>query len=450
MDDLATAVARGDAAAVSRLLEAGADPDTLAEDGLPVLCRAIAAYDVAVASALVEGGADQGRELPDGTTALIRAIDGGSPSLVTAVLGREPRLRLPAAERKRLLDRARHWYERGAQAELRDRTEAFGRVQRTRVMDDEYSHVTQLTLGGTTIRAGHGAILTDLEWAFRVLTPVDELAARALAQGDPDHADWSSVRWTLSQRESKQTWSAVAAYRHAPDPLSRLFALDVLLAYVLCRWTRREETADLLVSWAMEGEEDPEVLAELLRVLGETEHAEFVTVGLRYAGHPDPRVRTKVPDLLAECGDDTPASLTAETRAALFQLVADEHWHVRAMTGAALCRVRDGDPAVTDVIVTLLGDPVAQVRASTAEAVSHREDRSPAVADALFALLDDEDKEDDLSTRLNAVYGLIRREDPRIAEAVARVSSGPYPDHVADHRLSAIWHWERNHRRDTT
>lgn len=126
------------------------------------------------------------------------------------------------------------------------------------------------------------------------------------------------MRWALSQRESKQTWSAVSAYRHARGSLSRLFALDVLLAYVLGRWTWHEETADLLVTWALEGEEDPEVLAELLRVLGETEHAEFVTVGLRYAGHPDPRVRAKVPDLLAECGD-TPASLTAETRAALFR-----------------------------------------------------------------------------------------------------------------------------------
>ncbi|MFJ5559955.1 HEAT repeat domain-containing protein [Streptomyces sp. NPDC093250] len=439
MDELATAVARGHAEAVARLLEAGADPDTLGDDGLPVLCRAVAGYDVAVASALVEGGADQDRKLPDGTTALIRAIDGGSPSLVTAVLGWEPRLRLPAAVRERLLGRARHWYEV-------DKTGAFGPVHRTRVMDDEYCHVTQLTLGGTTVRAGHGAILTHLEWAFHVLTPVDELAARALSQGDPDHVDWSSVRWALSQRESKQTWSAVSAYRHARGSLSRLFALDVLLAYVLGRWTWREETADLLVTWAMEGEEDPEVLAELLRVLGETEHAEFVTVGLRYARHPDPRVRAKVPDLLAECGD-TPASLTAETRAALFRLVADEDWHVRAMAGGALCRVRDRDSAVTDVIVALLSDPEAEVRAWVAEAVSHRGDRSPAVADALFALLD---KEDDVSTRLNAVYGLIRREDPRIAEAVAHVGSDPYPDYVADHRLSAIWHWERHHRRGNT
>ncbi|MGW4022500.1 hypothetical protein [Streptomyces sp. NPDC005009] len=36
---LVAAVGSGDAKAVTRLLEAGADPDTLADDGLPVLCR---------------------------------------------------------------------------------------------------------------------------------------------------------------------------------------------------------------------------------------------------------------------------------------------------------------------------------------------------------------------------------------------------------------------------
>ncbi|MFJ8184542.1 ankyrin repeat domain-containing protein [Streptomyces sp. NPDC096105] len=84
------AVGRGDEQDVRRLLEAGADPDTLTEDGLPVLCRAIAAHD---ADALVEAGADPDRGLPDGTTPLGRAVDGGSPAVVTAALGRDPMLR---------------------------------------------------------------------------------------------------------------------------------------------------------------------------------------------------------------------------------------------------------------------------------------------------------------------------------------------------------------------
>lgn len=72
------AVGRGDEQDVRRLLEAGADPDTLTEDGLPVLCRAIAAHDADVADALVEAGADPDRGLPDCTTPLERAVDGGS------------------------------------------------------------------------------------------------------------------------------------------------------------------------------------------------------------------------------------------------------------------------------------------------------------------------------------------------------------------------------------
>ncbi|MER7489046.1 HEAT repeat domain-containing protein [Streptomyces sp. NPDC126497] len=443
--ELVAAVGSGDAEAVTRLLEAGADPDTLADDGLPVLCRAIAAYDEEVADALVEGGADPDRKLPDGTTPLVRAVDGGSPSVVTAVLGRDPLVRLSESGRRELLARARRWYERGAEAGLRDRTGASGPVHRARVMDDEYRHVTQLTQDGSTVRAGHGAILTNLEWAFRVLTPVDELAARALAPGDPDHVDWSSVTWVLCQRRSKETWSAMAAYRHSSAPLARRFALDALWTYAWCPWLSRrnsyeKEMADLLVSWATDGDEDPEVLAEVLRLLDEADRPESVALGLRYAGHRDPRVRAKVPDLLIVWEDPSPIP-GAEARAALLALAADEDWHVRAAAGGALCAARDGGPEVTDAVVALLRDPAAEVRAWMSETVTRCEDRSTAVADALFALLDEEDP----SVRLNAAYALLRRKDPRTAEAVERVGPlshfGPGPDH----RLSTIWDWERNH-----
>ncbi len=99
-----------------------------------MLCRAIAAHEADVAEALVEAGADQDRELPDGTTPLVRAVDGGSPATVTAVLGREPRLRLPESERAALLARARRWYEEGAEAVLRQRTDAPGPVNSTTVI----------------------------------------------------------------------------------------------------------------------------------------------------------------------------------------------------------------------------------------------------------------------------------------------------------------------------
>ncbi|WP_323180230.1 ankyrin repeat domain-containing protein [Streptomyces sp. NBC_01363] len=119
---LVSAVRAGDARAVrSLLVESGTDPDTVDATGLPVLCVAVAAYDEHVTGALVEGGADPDRLLPDGTTPLWRAVDGGSPAIVSAVLGDEPRLRLSEASRERLLVLARNWYETGAVEEFRRR-----------------------------------------------------------------------------------------------------------------------------------------------------------------------------------------------------------------------------------------------------------------------------------------------------------------------------------------
>lgn len=463
MDDteLVAAVRRGDADAVRTLVEAGAAPDTLTADGLPVLCLAVAAHDAAVADELVEGGADPDRVLPDGTTPLVRAIDAGSPAVVTAVLGREPRLRLPEAERERLLTLARHRHEQGAEDELRRRTRAFGPVHEAQVMDGEYDHVTQLTLGGCTVRAGHSAILTNLEWAFRVLTPVDELVDRAMAQPDPEHVAWSSARWILSQRDSRQTWSAVTAHRHSTDPARRLFVLAVLFAYLL--WAERgrnshdKETAELLVAWADEGEENPEVLAQVLWVLSETDHQETEALGLRYAGHPDPGVRSRVPDLLL-AWNDRPSFGTA-ARAVLLAQARDEHWSVRVQAGVALVAAFDGSTEVTDAVVGLLRDPSAPARAGVAQAVANSAgrapvvvdgvdratvvvadmDRAPAVGDALAALLDD----DDFMTRLDAAYGLLRRGDPRTASAVERAGDFSRPGFEHDHRLSALWSWQR-------
>ncbi|NEB37352.1 ankyrin repeat domain-containing protein [Streptomyces sp. SID14515] len=440
-EELVAAVRRRDAEAVTALLGAGADPDTRTDDGLPVLCLAVDAYDTAVAGALVEGGADPDRVLPDGTTALVRAVEGGSPAMTAAVLGREPRLRLPEDRRTYLLSLARDRYERGAEAVLRGRAGGTGPVRRRRVKDDAYDHVTQVTLGDVTVRAGHGAILTDLEWAFRVLTPVEELMTRAVAPRDRDHVDRSSARWVLGERRSKETWTAVTEYRHSPDPEHRHFVLDVLGHYELTGSSRRnsyeKETADLLVDWAAEGEDDPGVLAEVLRALGEVVHREAEAVGLRHAGHPDPRVRAQVPGLLLD-RDHTPPRAGAAARAALLELAADEHGTVRAMTGGVLAAAHDGSPAFTDAVVALLRDPVDEVRARTAEAAADGTDGTAAVADALVALLD----EDDLGTRLDAAYGLLRRNDPRTGKAIDRVGSHVRPGYEHDHRLAALWRWE--------
>lgn len=78
------------------------------------------------------------------------------------------------------------------------------------------------------------------------------------------------------------------------------------------------------------------------------------------------------------------------------------------------------------------------MRARTAEAVADSADHSAAVADALVALLD----EDDFGTRLDAAYGLLRRDHPRTGEAIERVGPLSRPGFEHDHRLSALWTWK--------
>ncbi|GAQ75627.1 putative lyase [Streptomyces turgidiscabies] len=427
------------------LLGEGADPDTVDADGgegsdtdgLPVLCVAVAAYDHAVAEVLVEGGADPDRVLPDGTTPLWRAVDGGSPAVFTAVLGKEPRLRMPEEARERLLDLARGWYETGAVEELRRRAgtgSPVDAVDSVRVQDEEYEWVEQISLGGLVVRAGHGAVLTSLEWAFRVLTPVDELIGRAVDPPDEDHVNWSTGCWILAQRPSFETWSAVVAHRHDSDLVHRRFVVGYLrlrsIAYTSSPSGEKRE-ADFLAAWAAE-ETDSGLLAEVLEVFAWYTHQDQETIGLRYADHPDLRVRREVPYTLSTHG----VPLTTEARAALLTLTRDPDTRVRL----AACEVgmRDDDrlPDITRTLLVLAEDPDPETRRAAAATLANSRIRRPAVSDALVALL----AHDDQLVRLEGAYGLAVRDDPRTEEAIDRV--GPLgPGFEDDHRASEFWRW---------
>lgn len=430
---LVSAVRAGDAGAVRALLSRGADPDAVDANGLPVLCVAVTAYDEQVAEALVEGGADPDRVLPDGTTPLGRAVDGGSPALFSAVLGKEPRLRLGEAAREQLLALARSWYETGAAEELRRRSGASGPAATVRVQDGEYDWVDQVTLGGLAVRAGHGAVLTVLEWAFRVLTPVDELIARAVQQPDEEHVDWSTVCWILTQRRSFETWSAVVAHRHDPDRAHRRFVVDYLRMRGLLDTSPyyEKKESELLATWAAE-EKDGEMLAKVLDAFTEHDHPDQEAIGLRHADHPDPRVRREVPYAL--CADYVPRSPAA--RAALRTLLRDPDAEVRLRACAA--SMRDGDllPEIIRALLLLAEAPDADVRGEAAAALAGSPDRTPDVADALAVLLGEENQ----LVRLEAAYGLALRDDPRTAEAIERV--GPLGDGFEhDHRADEFWRW---------
>ncbi|WP_306333172.1 ankyrin repeat domain-containing protein [Streptomyces sp. KL118A] len=433
---LIAAVRAGDVEAVRALLGDGADPDTVDGSGLPALCVAVAAYDAPVAEALVEGGADPDRALPDGTTPLWRAVDGGSHAVFAAVLGSEPRLRLPEPDRARLIALAADWYGAGAVEGLRRRTGAAGPATTFRVADDTYDWVDQVSLGGLVVRAGHGGVLSTLEWAFRILTPVDELVARAVRQPDEEHADWSAVCWVLVSRRSDETWSAVVAHRHHPDPAHRRFVADYLRSRSFVDWDRPyygKKEAELLVGWSAE-EPDSAVLAKVLGALTEYEHPDLEAAGLRHADHSDPRVRREVPDafLTNDGGRRSPAA-----REALLALTRDPDVEVRLRA----CSVGADDEVlrseVTRALLLMVEGPDAAVRRRAAGTLAASADRSPAVADALMALLD----EDDQILRLEAAWGLARRDDPRTEEAYERVGALG-PGFEEDHRAGALLHWK--------
>ncbi|MFH9006517.1 hypothetical protein ACH4E5_25180 [Streptomyces afghaniensis] len=405
MRELVAAVRRGDVDEVTALLESGADPDTL-EDGLPVLCLAVAAYDRPVAEALLQAGADPLRRLPDGSTPLTRAVDGGSHLLTYALA--TSRIPLPAPARAELLARARRWAEAGAEAELRRITGHTGPVMRIRVEDDEVGWWSeQLTLGGTTVRDEHRAVLTSMEERYGIRTPFDELVDRALAHPDRNHVVWLDVVFTLGRRLDEETWQWTRDLLNHPDRLYRLLAADILLFLILGDfvtgrdpfWDRGRE----LVPWA-EQEEDPEVLAVILQAMTHDSAPEIEAVGLSHLAHPDPRVRAQVTDALghSEAGRSQagPESLTA-----------------------VLTLARDEDPGVREAACRWL---------------AHHRGPDPEVGDALVALTHDERQ----PIRICAVSGLAYRDDPRCVEAQHRI--GPIGEESRDdERLLDVWRYQR-------
>jgi ankyrin repeat protein len=72
------AAAARDAAAMRRLLEAGADPDSPQQGGIVPLHAAAMHDDVETARALLDHGADPGRRADDGRDALAFAAEGGA------------------------------------------------------------------------------------------------------------------------------------------------------------------------------------------------------------------------------------------------------------------------------------------------------------------------------------------------------------------------------------
>ncbi|MEU6158634.1 HEAT repeat domain-containing protein [Streptomyces sp. NPDC047130] len=377
------------------------------------LLAAVEAFDAETAGDLVEDGADPDRPLPDGSTPLSRAVASGSPGLVSALLGAEPRLRLPPAERERLLALARRWYEAGAEAGLRRLTGATGAAETVRVEDPEFLFVEEIALDGRTVRGGHGAILTMLERRFVLPTPPGELVARA-ARTDPYHADWGESSWTLGERRGDPAWRALLTHRHHPSPRHRLFLADHLRCegVTTAHTEARQREADrLLAAWAAE-ETEPEVLAMVLQALATADDGRPEGL-VAHARHPDRRVREAAAGcLLMWRRPHPPAAL-----AALAALARDDDAGVRAAAATAIGAVGVHADETRRLLLALADDPDPSARAEATRALACSGDAHPLVTDALWNLLSEEDQD----LRLDGAFGLARLDDPRAPEAYDRV-----------------------------
>ncbi|GAA3003629.1 hypothetical protein GCM10020229_14490 [Kitasatospora albolonga] len=265
---------------------------------MPDLPTAITSFDAPAVETAVRSGSDAFAPGPDGISPLELAVGLGSPAVVLAALGQEPRLRLPASVRDRLLASARHWYEADAVEELRRRTGAEGPAEVVTVEDREWcGTVEQVTLGGSTVRSGHGAVLTLLERAFVVQTPNAELVARAVRPGDPEHVDFRTVSTVLGGRPSRRTWDEILRLRHHSSALHRLLAAEFVLSRTLLPDSdpapESPGTGAPLEEWALT-EADAEVLRLLLVSLFQYRLADPDAIAARAVAHPDAAVRAEI------------------------------------------------------------------------------------------------------------------------------------------------------------
>lgn len=404
---LISAIRAGDAEAVENLLLAGADPEVCGGDGEPALCMAIERYFGVAAHLLAEHGADPRHCGPDGVPPLRRAVDSGSPTLVEAVLHDESRWTRHEAELREALDLARHWHETGAAAELRRRTGAQGPVTRTRVQDDEFHGVDEISLGGLTVRDGHPAILTHLEAMLDIRTSFEELLDRALSRPDQQHAVWASSTLLLADRREQETWDAAAALRAHADPVHRLFGAEVVRLTHLFDTSDEEPfagpTLELFLDWSCQ-ERSAAVLTEVLTGLGEQADPHIDTALLPHASHTDVRVRRAV--------------------ASGFHMWSPSF-----------------SPDIRQALLALMTDPDAEVRQRACRTVADAQDRDPALADAMAALLDDTDRR----VRVAAAYGLARHDDERCVQGARRLLPAP-PGTPYEYDLDEVWRYEM--RRD--
>ncbi|MFD3553540.1 hypothetical protein ACFWWA_15710 [Streptomyces goshikiensis] len=391
---------------VKRLLEEDGDYDERAV----AFGVAVQAFSGGIAQLLIMRGADASQCAPDELLSLSQAVDSGSPALVEALLNNSIRDRYAKSELLEMRDLARSWHEAGVEAELRRRTGSQDDLVRTEVQDDEYYMVGELTLGGMTVRDGHGAIVTDLEELLGIRASCEELMARALDH-DQDHTAWGRAAILLSHRRDEETWTAAATLRVHTDPSRRLFGAELMRLMELFADSHEDEFAvlavDTLTDWSAE-ETDIAVLTTVLHGLASYAGPRAEAALLAHVGHLDAGVRQAVANGLGTRLGST--YLSDEAREALLALMTDADTEVRIAACRQAGETRNGDPALTNAMAALLHHPERRVQ-------------------------------------LVAVYGLALHDDERCVEASRRL--GPPRPGFRDEEmgyLDVAWRYER--RRD--
>ncbi|GAA4623007.1 hypothetical protein GCM10023196_017470 [Actinoallomurus vinaceus] len=373
-EPLIAAVQSRDVKAVTALLEAGADPDTVDGDGTPVLCLAVDAFDLPVVEVLM-ASAQLDCVAADGRTPLLRAIDRGAYEITDALINHGAKLWLTVTQGRDALTLARHWHETGVVAELRRRSGVSEPVECKTVRSEFGITCEELSLGGLTVRTGHTAILTALEPRYGITPSFDELMSRALAEPDVDHEVWWVTTSVLQQRHDPAIWEAAAALRDRQDPLERYFGAEVLRLVNL--FDESDDApfdrllVDLFLPWVAR-EPDPRVTWTL-------------TAGLSDA--MDPRAEDPLPALTRH---------------------RDGKVRQRAVSGLHSA-VGAGNSEALVAVMERTRDEDAAVRRAACTALASTPTQSTAALDALAACLSDEDE----NVRVTAAAQLALRDDPR-------------------------------------
>ncbi|MFJ9591120.1 hypothetical protein ACIRS3_00005 [Streptomyces virginiae] len=407
---LIAAARAGDTFLVKQLLEDDGD-DGDYDERTAAFAVAVQAFHGDIAELLLCGGADASQCAPDELLPLREAVDSGSPALVDALLTHSIRDRYAASKLMEMRDLARRWCEAGAEAELRRRTGSQDDLVYTRVQDDEYYTVGELTLGGMTVRDGHGAILTGLEEMLGIRASCEELITRALDH-DQDHAAWGRAAILLSHRREQETWTAAETLRADTDPSCRLFGAELMRLIELFADSHEEEFCVLataaLADWSAE-ETDSAVLTEVLYGLDSYAGPRAEAALLAHVGHHDAGVRRAVAAGLGTRSDST--YLSDEAREALLVLMSDPDTDVRIAACLSVGAVGNGELALSDAMAALLDHPERRVQ-------------------------------------LVAVYGLALHNDERCVEGADRLGR-PRPGFRNEEAgyLDAAWRyqWRRDH-----